>query len=194
MGTINSRPGSTVTTNVLSGGISSTLPPPPITSSTHYHAVVCNSATCLGDRVITTPSATPHASSLSPPHQMASRPEQVNQAPREHTQPPSAHLASWEELNSAIANVLHNVQDMLTNMRNHTKEETATPQDAQHTYHQPRRNNYPPCQCHPPSSRERSPTPPSSPKNAITNHSLTLSSKTCPSHCTKTCSSCSCFQ
>ena len=53
--TIYSRPSSTVTTSVLSGGISSTLPPPAITSSTHYHAVVCNSATCLGDRVITTP-------------------------------------------------------------------------------------------------------------------------------------------
>ena len=74
--TTNSRPSTTATTNILTGGISSTLPPPPITSSTHYHAVVCNSATCLGDRVITTPSstlqdATPHVFSLSPPHQMA---------------------------------------------------------------------------------------------------------------------------
>ena len=55
----NSRPSNTVTTDVLSGGISSTLTPPKISSSTHYHAVVCNSATCLGDRVITTPHSTP---------------------------------------------------------------------------------------------------------------------------------------
>merc|ERR1712240_89824 len=54
-------------------------------------------------------------------------------------------------------------------MRTHTKEEMAMPQDAQHTYNKPRRNkNRPPCQCNSPSSRERSPTPPSSPENSIT--------------------------
>ena len=77
--TINSRPCNTVTTNVLSGGIPSTLPPPTISSSTHYHAVVCNSATCLGDRVITTPCPTPQGATsdvfdLSPPHQSTSCP------------------------------------------------------------------------------------------------------------------------
>merc|ERR1711873_21271 len=67
----NSRPSNTVTTNVLSGGISSTLSPPDINSSAHYHAVVCNSATCLDDPVTTTTcltpqGATPHASTPSP--------------------------------------------------------------------------------------------------------------------------------
>ena len=51
---INSRPSNTVTTNVLSGGISSILSLTEVNSSTHYHAVVCNSATCLNDRVTTT--------------------------------------------------------------------------------------------------------------------------------------------
>ena len=119
--TINSRPCNTVTTNVLSGGIPSTFPPPKISSSTHYHAVVCNSATCLGDRVITTPfltpqGATPHVLNLSPPHQATSRPQQINQAPREHTPPSSAQLVSREELHSAIANMSHNMQDMLTKL------------------------------------------------------------------------------
>ena len=90
--TSNSCPNDTATTSVLSGGIPSILSPPEISSSTHYHAVVCNSATCLGDRVITTPchtpqGVTPHAFNPSPPHQAISRPQQHNQAPREHTPP-----------------------------------------------------------------------------------------------------------
>ena len=109
--TINSRSSTTATTNILTRGLSSILPPPATTSSIHYHAVVCSSATCLGDRVITTPGsflqdATQNAIGLSPPHQTASRPHQYLQEPREHTQPPFAHLASREELNSAIANAL----------------------------------------------------------------------------------------
>ena len=173
--TINSHPSNTVTTRVLSGGISSILPPSATTSSTHYHTVVCNSATCLGDRVITTPGsmlqdATPNVISLSPPHPTASSPQQPNQAPREHTQPPSANLLSREELDSAMASIFHNMQDMLTNFYTQIKEERAMPLNAQHTNHTPRRNetNRPPCQCGSSSPRERSPTPPSSPRNFIT--------------------------
>merc|ERR1711873_311390 len=93
--TINSRPSTTATTNILTRGISSILPPPATTSSIHYHAVVCSSSTCLGDRVITTPGsflqdATQNAIGLSPPHQRASRPHQYHQEPRENTQPPFA--------------------------------------------------------------------------------------------------------
>merc|ERR1711873_219360 len=174
MGTINSRPGSTVTTNVLSGGISSTLPPPPITSPTHYHAVVCNSATCLGDRVITTPSPTsqdiaPHASSLSPPRQMASRLEQGNQAPREHTQPPPAQLVSREELHSALASMFHNLQDMFTGLLSQNKEETAMPSNAQHTNIMSRHNQPSclSCQCDS-LPKEQSPTSSAAPENTIT--------------------------
>ena len=171
--TIYSRPSSTVTTSVLSGGISSTLPPPAITSSTHYHAVVCNSATCLGDRVITTPSPTsqditPHASSLSPPRQMASRPEQGNQAPREHTQPPPAQLVSREELHSALANMFHNLQNMFTSLLSQNKEETAMPSNAQHPNMS--RHNQPSClscQCDS-LPKEQSPTSSAAPENTIT--------------------------
>ena len=97
--TTNSPPSNTVTTDTLSGGISSTMPPPNISSPTHYHAVVCNSATCLGDRVITTPCLTPQgvtplALNPTPPHHTTSSPQQINQAPREHTPPPSAQLVS----------------------------------------------------------------------------------------------------
>ena len=210
--TTNSCPSTTATTNILTGGISSTLPPPATTSSFHYHAVVCSSATCLGDRVITTPGpilqhATQNTISLSPLskkllplvqtavrpqqcHQVprepiqppfahlasreepntAPRPQQRHQEPREHTQPPVAHLVSREELNLAIANALQNVEEMLRNLRAPIKEETATPQDAQHNYGTPRRNTTyrPSCQCGSPSSRERSPTPPSSPESFIT--------------------------
>ena len=156
-----SRPSSTVTTSVLSGGISSTLPPPATTSSTHYHAVVCNSATCLGDRVITTP---------SPTRQETSRSQQHNQAPREHSPSSSSQPVSREELHSAFADAYHNIQDMLTKLYTQRQGEIAMPLDAQHTYEAPRRNttNRPSCQCGSPSSRERSPTPPSSPENFIT--------------------------
>ena len=172
--TTNSRPSCTVTTSVLSGGISSTLPPSAITSSTHYHTVVCNSTTCLGDRVITTPSSTPQGATspafkFSPPHHETSRPQQYNQAPREHSPSSSSQPVSREELHSAFADAYHEIQDMVTKFYTQRQGEMATPQDAQHSYNKPRRNtNCPPCQCYTPSSRERSPTPPSSPEKAIT--------------------------
>ena len=175
--TINSRPCNTVTTNVLSGGIPSTLPPPKISSSTHYHAVVCNSATCLGDRVITTPCPTPQGVTsdvfdLSPPHQSTSCPKQYNQAPREDTSPSSAQLASREDLNSAIASVSLHMQDMLTNLHTQIKEEMARPLNAQHTHthNTPRRNktSRPTCQCGSSPPRELSPTPSVAPENLIT--------------------------
>ena len=170
--TIYSRPSNTVTTSVLSGGISSTLPPPTTTSSTHYHAVVCNSATCLGDRVITTPCPTPQGVTsdvfkLLPP-QETSCPQQVNPVPREHS-PPSAQTVSREELHSTIANVSLNMQNMLTKFHNQIKEETATSFLTQHTYNTPRRNRTrrPSCQsCSP--QREQSPTPSVAPENSIT--------------------------
>merc|ERR1712240_80217 len=70
----------------------------------------------------------------------------------------------------ALANVLQNVEEMLTNLHAPTKEETATPHDAQHTYRTPKRNTTkrPSCQCGSPPLRERSPTPPSSPESFIT--------------------------
>ena len=109
---------------------------PTISPSTHYHAVVCNSATCFGDRVITTPcptpqGVTPHVLNLSPPHQATSRPQQHNQAPREHTPPSSAKLVSWEELHSAIANMFHNMQDMFTKFHIQSKDEIAIPMGVQ---------------------------------------------------------------
>ena len=169
--TINSRPCNTVTTNVLSGGIPSTLPPPKVTSSTHYHTVVCNSATCLGDRLITTPCSTPQGATspalkFLPLHQETSRPQQHNQAPWEHTPPSSSQLVSREELHSAFADAYHNIQDMLTKLYTQRQGEIAMPLDAQHTYETPRRNktNRPSRQCGSPSSKERSPTPPSSPE------------------------------
>ena len=54
----NSCPTNTNTTNVLSGGISSTITPPKNNSSPHYHAVVCNSTTCMVDRMITSSCST----------------------------------------------------------------------------------------------------------------------------------------
>merc|ERR1712240_869067 len=144
------------------------------TSSTHYHAVVCNSATCLGDRVITTPSPTPqdiapHASSLSPPRQMASRLEQGNQASREHTQPPPAQLVSREELHSALASMFHNLQDMFTSLLSQNKEETAIPSNAQHTNNMSRHNQPSclSCQCDS-LPKEQSPTSSAAPENTIT--------------------------
>ena len=172
---INSRPSNTVTTNVLSGGISSTLCPSDINSTTHYHAVVCNSATCLGDRVITTPcltpqGVTPHASIPSPIHQTASSPQQRNQAPREHPHPPSAQLVSREELNVVIANMFCNIRDMLTSFHTPIKEEIAMPSDAQHTNNTSRHNrtSRSSCQCGSLPTREQSPTLTVAPENSIT--------------------------
>ena len=140
----------------------STLSPPEINSSTHYHAVVCNSSTCLGDRVITTPcltpqNITPNAFNSSPPHQTTSSPQKFNQAPREHA-PPSAQLVSREELHSAIANMFHNMQDMLTTLHTQTKGGMAMPLHAQHTHNKPRQNRVsrPSCHCGSPSSKEPS--------------------------------------
>ena len=63
--------------------------------------------------------------------------------------PPPAQLASREDLNTAITNMVRNVQDLLTNLRTQIKEEMATPLDAQQTNKTPRRNGTgrPPCQC-----------------------------------------------
>ena len=161
--TSNSCPSNTATTNVLSGGIPSILSPPEISLSTHYHAVVCNSATCLGDRVITTPCPTPqgvtsHARNPSPPHQATSCPQQHNQAPREYTSPSSAQPVSREELHSVIANMYHNIQDMLTKLLTQRKEETTMPVDVRNTNNTSRRN------------RTRSSSCQScSPKRAVTN-------------------------
>lgn len=51
----NSCPFNTNTTNVLSGGISSTIEPSNKNPTFHYHTVVCNSDTCIVYRLITTP-------------------------------------------------------------------------------------------------------------------------------------------
>ena len=54
----NQCPTNTDTTNVLSGGISSTIAPSKHNLMPHYHAVVSNSPTCMNGRMITTPCAT----------------------------------------------------------------------------------------------------------------------------------------
>ena len=79
----NSCPSNTHTTNVLSGGISSTITPPKNNLSPHYHAVVCNSATCMLDNMITSSCPiskdhNPHIMNPSPSHLTAS-PHQLKQ-------------------------------------------------------------------------------------------------------------------
>ena len=152
----------------------STLSPPEINSSNHYHAIVCNSSTCLGDRVITTPcltpqGVTPHAFNPSPPHQTTSSPQEIHQAPREHA-PPSGQLVSREELHSALASMLHNIQNMLTVFHSQNQEETATPPNAKQTTNTSRHNitDRSSCQCGSLPAKEQSPAPSVVPENSIT--------------------------
>ena len=103
--------------------------PPRTNSSPHYHAVVCNSATCVVDRMITSSCPTSRDQNsymVKPsPTQLTTGPNHHNQLPREHIQPPSAQLVSKEELNSAISNMFQNMQDMFTRFHAQTKEEIA---------------------------------------------------------------------
>ena len=188
----NSCPSNTNTTNVLSGGISSNIMPLRASSSPHYHTVVCNSATCMVDRMITSSCSTskgqiPYVVKPSPSH-LTMSPQQHNQVPREYVHPPSARLVSQEELNSAITNMFQNMQDMFTRFHAQTREEIAMLrstelrhqpdlrhpptllQDAQHTNYSlgGNRASRPLCRSGSPSPREQSPTLSNVPENLIT--------------------------
>ena len=111
-----------------------------------------------------------HASHPLPPHQAASRSQQLNQVPREYPHPPSAQLVSREELNSALASMFHQMQNMLTTFHTQIKEEITMPSSAQHTNNTSRQNrtSQPSCQCGSSPLRDQSPTPPTAPENLIT--------------------------